>query len=488
MKPVILGAGLAGLTAALSLSPQPVILVSACKLGEGCASAWAQGGIAAAIGADDSFDLHTHDTLAVGGDLNDAKIVRQTIQDGVSVIEKFVTSGVCFDRDTQGKILLGLEAAHQKRRIVHAADATGMAVVQALIALARATLSIEIIENATAKTLLTNDGISGVVLQQGDREITLSTNTVVLATGGATALWRDTTNPLENWGSGLLLAARAGATLGDLEFVQFHPTAIDLGRNPMPLATEALRGEGAVLVDETGARFIDELQPRDIVARAIWQQIAKGHHVFLDASQTIGKNFSVRFPNTYTLCLDAHIDPTCTPIPVRPAAHYHMGGVLTDAHGRTDVKGLWACGEVACTGLHGANRLASNSLLEAASFGRRVAEDIAGTSLSRTSAPPTHNKARREEGGVVLATTKEKIRATMSDSVGLIRDRAGLEQALAFLSPLTQTCDMALIGAIIARVALHREESRGAHYRTDFPQTNPAANRSTFRLIDMENL
>ena len=499
MKPIILGAGLAGLTTALSLAPIPVILVSPCKLGEGCASAWAQGGIAAAIGTDDSYDLHTQDTLAAGAGINDAAIVRQTIQDGAATIEKFVTSGVAFDRDAQGKILLGLEAAHQKRRIVHAADATGLAVTQALIALARSTPSIEIIENATAKALLTSNGITGVILQQGNVEITLSTNTVVLATGGATALWRDTTNPHENWGSGLILAARAGATLGDLEFMQFHPTAIDLGRNPMPLASEALRGEGAILVDETGERFIDELQPRDIVARAIWQQIAKGHQVFLDATKTLGDRFITRFPNIYALCLDAHIDPAKAPIPVRPAAHYHMGGVLTDANGRTDVTGLWACGEVACTGLHGANRLASNSLLEAASFGKRVAEDIVGNQravlttttpspVSRKSAIPPLPQCGRGDTPNDGAITREKIRATMSDSVGLIRNREGLQQAIDFLSPLAQTSDMALVGTIITQAALRREESRGAHYRTDFPQTNLTGQRSVFRLSDMESL
>ena len=485
MKPIILGAGLAGLTTALSLAPLPVILVSSRELGESCASAWAQGGIAAAIGADDSAAFHTQDTLAVGAGINDTNIVRQTIQDGASIIENFVSSGVNFDRDTQGKLLLGLEAAHQKRRIVHAADATGKAVTKALIALARRTPSIEIIENATAKALLTNNGITGVVLQQGDAEVTLSTNTVVLASGGATALWRDTTNPHENWGSGLILAARAGATLGDMEFIQFHPTAIDLGRSPMPLASEALRGEGATLVDEKGHRFIDELQPRDIVARAIWQKIAEGHRVFLDASQTLGDRFAVRFPNIYAVCIDAHINPATALIPVRPAAHYHMGGVLTDAHGRTDVAGLWACGEVACTGLHGANRLASNSLLEAASFGKRIAEDIKGQTLIQRMPVTDGTYVPAQE---TQPDMRNKIRATLSDSVGLIRDRTGLKQALDFLAPFAQTSDMALVGTIIAHAALQREESRGAHYRSDFPQTAPIGHRSVFRLSDMESL
>ena len=316
---------------------------------------------------------------------------------------------------------------------------------------------------------------------------------MVLATGGASGLWRDTTNPHENWGGGLALAARAGATLGDLEFMQFHPTAIDIGRDPMPLASESLRGEGAVLIDETGARFTEELQPRDVVTREIWDHISKGHRVFLDARQAVGDKFAEHFPTIYEICVSAGIDPSCTPIPVRPAAHYHMGGVLTDAHGRTDVGGLWACGEVACTGLHGANRLASNSLLEAASFGWRVAEDIKNSLFRRK--PKTRmpvdsyvrSRARwiQAFAGMTEEEEREKIRATMSDDVGVIRDQAGLEHAIMLLSPLAEQSDMALVGLMIAHCALQREESRGAHFRSDFPHTDPIGQRSQFRLADI---
>jgi len=486
MKPVILGAGLAGLTTALALAPMPAVLISPCKLGQGCSSAWAQGGIAAALGANDNAQRHAQDTLSVGNGLNDVAIVRQITGDASLIIENLVAQGVAFDRDTQGHFNLGLEAAHQARRIVHALDATGPALMKALIAAARASATLEIIEDARAQKLIVDDGaIKGVVLKRGDNFETIETDQVVLATGGAAALWRETTNPHENWGGGLALAARAGATLGELEFMQFHPTAIDIARDPMPLASEALRGEGALLIDEKGDCFTDPLKPRDIVARAIWSHMAKGHKVYLDATKVLGSKFESRFPTIHALCLTSGIDPSLSPIPVRPAAHYHMGGVLTDACGRTDLKGLWACGEVACTGLHGANRLASNSLLEAASFGRRVADDIKSLPASK---PSKSTIFMEHASPQMIADVKLQIRATMSDSVGVIRDRAGLGRAIDYLSPLAKHDDCALVGLMIAHCALQRQESRGAHYRSDYPQTLVAAQRSQLRLNELESL
>ncbi|MFY9288636.1 MAG: L-aspartate oxidase, partial [Alphaproteobacteria bacterium] len=360
MKAVIIGAGLAGLTTALSLAPMPVIVLSAKKLGEGISSGWSQGGIAAAVGSHDTAQLHAADTLKAGAGLSDASIARQVTEDGASIIDQLINTGVNFDRDEEGRLRLGLEAAHSQRRIVHAAgDGTGAAIMKALIRAVKLMPSIEVIEDACASDILTHSGaVSGVLVEIKGKASIIPTNAVVLATGGAGALWQHTTNPLSSWGQGLALAARAGAVLGDLEFMQFHPTAIDCGRDPMPLASEALRGEGALLIDENNQRFVDELQPRDIVARAIWQHMQKGHRVFLDARQSIGSSFSKRFPSIYASCMTAHIDPSLHPIPVRPAAHYHMGGVMTGAEGRSTVEGLWACGEVACTGLHGANRLA----------------------------------------------------------------------------------------------------------------------------------
>lgn len=546
MKPVIIGTGVAGLTAALSLAPMPVIVLSAGKIGEASSSAWAQGGIAAAMGADDTPTLHAQDTLVAGAGLCNPDVVKTVTDDGPSVIEFLSSKDVAFDRDEVGQLRLGLEAAHSRRRIVHAADKTGAAILDALIIAARATSSIEIVEDVIATDLLTHDKmetsllpsrlregqgaglwrpqsdnpescverseggptscppsippssgrevflsspgkIAGVVVKRNGEISILSTRQVVLATGGAGALWRETSNPLGSWGGGLLLAARAGAALGDLEFMQFHPTAIDIGRDPMPLASEALRGEGCTLVDENGDRFTDELQPRDVVARAIWAQRAARRKVFLDARKALGQNFCKRFPTINNLCLSAGIDPATTPIPVAPAAHYHMGGVMTDMRGRTSIEGLWACGEVACTGLHGANRLASNSLLEAVSFGRRVADDLAGQTQSR---------ARFEVRGSGETTQTlpnkdrpELVRAIMSQHVSVLRDSAGLQQACAMLAPLAQYSGMAMVALMIADAALKREESRGAHTRTDFSETREAWQRHQHvMLADIENI
>ncbi|HUY69165.1 MAG TPA: L-aspartate oxidase [Alphaproteobacteria bacterium] len=488
-RPVIIGSGLAGLSVALALSPRPVILLAAARIGEQSSSILAQGGIAASLGTDDNAALHAEDTITAGAGLCDPAIVKAVTEDAASVIENLRARGVVFDAEAEGRLKLGLEGAHGKRRIVHAGgDGTGRAIMTALGKAVRATPSIAVIENAVATDLLTDThgAIAGVAfLRDGERQA-IETGCAVLATGGAGALWLHTTNPHGSWGHGLALAARAGAVLADLEFMQFHPTAIDAARDPMPLASEALRGEGATLIDETGARFMQdfprrELEPRDVVAHAIWRHMGEEHKVFLDARAALGADFARRFPSIHALCLETGIDPATMPIPVRPAAHYHMGGVKTDAQGRTSVEGLWACGEVAATGLHGANRLASNSLLEAASFGRRVAGDIRGfeKNLCGIRYPAFGKKSSRP---LVAADDRAQIRAIMSTHLGVVRDGAGLEEAVRRLMPLADRSDMALAGLTIAAAALRREESRGAHCRRDFPRTESAAQSSLLTL------
>jgi L-aspartate oxidase len=483
--PVVIGAGLAGLTVALSLSNRSVIVLSSGELGGESSSAWAQGGIAAAIGGDDSATLHSADTVSAGGGICDPEVVRLVTADGPAVINRLIALGVPFDRAASGYLMRGLEAAHSRRRIVHAGgDGTGQAIMRTFVEAVRRAPSIKVIEHAVARQLLIEGGeICGVVFERHRHLGEIATDRVVLATGGAGALWRHCTNPLGSWGSGIALAARAGAVVADLEFVQFHPTAIDTGCDPMPLASEALRGEGATLINDRGERFMEssgraELEPRDIVARAIWAEIAAGRKTFLDARDSISKNFSHRFPTIYAHCQAAGIDPARAPIPVRPAAHYHMGGIATDARGRTSVLGLWAVGEVASTGLHGANRLASNSLLEAASFGCRVAADIAQTpgrhtgQISSTDDPVGESPRMRET-----------VRSTMSAHVDVLRDDAGLKEAVRILAPLVGRSDMALAGFLIAWAALLRTESRGSHARTDYPERAARWERRQFLSV-----
>jgi L-aspartate oxidase len=298
------------------------------------------------------------------------------------------------------------------------------------------------------------------------------TGRIVIATGGLSGLFSHGTNPVGSWGQGLAMAARAGAVLRDVEFVQFHPTALDAPGAQLSLISEAVRGEGAILVDETGARFMDgvpgqELAPRDVVARAVWDQLRAGHRVFLDARGIKGLDFAARFPGITQQCRAVGIDPVSAPIPIRPAAHYHMGGIKTDLHGRTNVTGLWAVGEVACTGLHGANRLASNSLLEALVCAGLVAESL------KTTAERPIRLAHR--GPPLRLSDPQPVRPIMSRAAGVLREGEDLRRGAAELDLLAETNDAALIGLMIVVAGLRREESRGAHYRTDFPRKGGAA-------------
>lgn len=472
-QPVIVGGGLAGVMTALMLEG-PCVLLSAGPLAAArpamASSMLAQGGIAAAVGADDTPALHAADTLAAGAGLCDPAIVDRVTADGPDAIARLSAFGVHFDRAADGTLKLGLEAAHCRHRIVHArGDASGAAIMEALVARVCATPRITVLENARVQSLLTHDGaVTGLRASVMGRDITWPAPAVVLATGGIGGLFGDTTNPLGSCGQGLALAARAGAVLGNLEFVQFHPTALAARHvaGPMPLISEAVRGEGAVLVDENGDRFTEELAARDIVSRAVWRHMRAGHHVFLDARQVLGARFATRFPAIDALCRAQGIDPARQPIPVRPAAHYHMGGVVVDGRGRTGVPGLWACGEVSCTGLHGANRLASNSLLEAVSFGTWVARDLSGLSLAHT-APPG-------EDGVAPPLTpapSEALRRVMARGAGVVRTHDELHETLWRFASRMEHDDAALVAAMVVFAAQQRRESRGGHFRADFPET-----------------
>ncbi len=499
---LILGAGVAGLFTALKLAPFPCLVLAGSRPGQSGASAWAQGGIAAAVAAADSWQAHAADTVAVGAGLCDPDVAAMVARDAPARIDDLLRLGTPFDRNPDGTLAVGREAAHSAPRIVHVrGDRAGAEVTAALAARVEATPSINVLEGFHAVELAQENGrVTGLFARYGSgpetRLILFRASAVILATGGLGALYAVTTNPSESRGEGLGMAARAGALIADPEFVQFHPTAFAIGKDPAPLATEALRGEGAILIDETGERFLldihpmAELGPRDIVARAIHRRIVGGHRVYLDCRAAIGVKFEEHFPSVYAACRAAGINPTREPIPVAPAAHYQMGGIASDLKGRSTLPGLWVVGECASTGLHGANRLASNSLLEGLVFGARVAEDIQGTIAVQTARgdAPAPRLFNAPPAPAVL-------RQAMSRLVCLERDQDGLKEALTIIRQVERAgagepalLNMTAAAKLVAAAALARRESRGAHYRTDFPQSDDVPRRSILTLADADRI
>ena len=507
---IVVGSGMAGLVCALALAPRSVTLMTKTPRLEGGSSLWAKGGIAAAIGPDDTPEHHAADTLSAGAGLSDPESALRLAEEGVENLQWLVDEGVPFDRAVNGTLDLAQEAAHRYARIVHAGgDATGRVLMQALIKRVRATRSITVLEETFAHDLIVSDGqVHGLVAYHPKKSwATHYSPHVVLATGGIGMTWWHTSNPSEATGDGLAMAARAGANLADLEFVQFHPTvlAIESKTNgaSLPLLTEALRGAGALLLDESGYRFMlsehpaAEMAARDIVARAIEKRTRAGHRVYLDLRPVLTGGHGASFPQAIEASKRAGFNPKTEPLPVIPAAHYHMGGIQTGHRGRTSIDGLWACGEVAATGVHGANRLASNSLLEAAVYARRVAADIRGHPGSQNKQPSLAAAAPKVPPNSACAELKRIFAATrklMSRHVGVLRSGDGLETAFSQLSKFdrqlrelsdqytahdpssadtvvswSETRNLLLVARLVTLAALQRQESRGAHYRDDHP-------------------
>lgn len=494
---VVVGSGVAGLTAAIQARAvgYKVMLVTKASVDQG-STRWAQGGIAAALDPNDSPEQHWKDTVVAGAGLCDADAVRILVSEGPNAVRRLIARGARFDTTATGELALTREGGHHRNRIAHAGgDATGLEISRALVDAVRSDDGIELIEHALVLDLLLDDlgatqGLTLHVMGEGQRDGVgaVLASAVVLATGGIGQVFSQSTNPKVATGDGIALALRAGAALADLEFIQFHPTVLYIGENALGqqlLISEAVRGEGAFLVDHAGNRFMKDvheladLAPRDVVAKAIMRTMIETQqlHVWLDARE-IGAHFKDRFPTVYSSLMEYGINPETDLIPVSPAQHYHSGGIRTDLYGRTLVPGLFACGEVACTGVHGANRLASNSLLEGLVFAERIGAVLAaGLPAKRpvsasTAVPQLLDNAHRHD-----------LQNTMSKHVGVLRSQESMSTALEDLGPLlrqtsNQPCtenwemtNLHTVATAITQAALIRTETRGSHWREDFPQS-----------------
>ena len=490
---LVVGAGLAGLYLALKLAPRQVFVLTSRRSSKGAASAWAQGGIAAALSPDDSPESHAKDTMAAGDGLVDPDIAMILASEGAGRVHDIAAMGVPFDRDKNGELYLSLEAAHSMPRVARVkGDTAGKEIIDVMVKRAQAADHINGLIGWRAESLLQDDngGVAGALARRDDGAMLgIEADVTVMATGGVGGLFAVTTNPRTARGDALGMAAVVGAKMRDMEFVQFHPTAIDIGRDPAPLATEALRGEGATLVNANGKRFMakyhkdGELAPRDDVARAIFAEIQAGRPPFLDCREAIGSHFDAEFPTVFESCMSAGIDPRTAPIPVAPAVHYHMGGIATDSYGQSNLDGLLAVGECSAVGVHGANRLASNSLLEAIVFGGRAAEYIAGRDWAEKKA----GTIRSQPWLAMPADITQTLRNGMTAHCGVRRNAHDLNQLLHLIDEIIDNIGRAnplIASKMIVSAALAREESRGGHFRDDFPKAKKAA-LSSYLTYDM---
>ncbi|TWG90622.1 L-aspartate oxidase [Nocardioides sp. J9] len=510
---VIVGSGIAGLTAALRLREHvdKVLVVTKDVLSAG-STQWAQGGIAAALGPEDTPGQHEVDTLVAGAGACDADAVRVLVDEGPEAVHELIALGTNFDHTADGELSLTREGGHHRDRIAHAGgDATGAEIQRALVAAIDAAPDIEVIQHALAVDLLlaADGGVAGVTLHvmgEGQREGVgaVHCRAVVLASGGFGQVFSQTTNPPVSTGDGMALALRAGATLRDLEFVQFHPTVMYLGpdsRGQQPLISEAVRGEGAFLVDDEGNRFMQgvhelaDLAPRDVVAKAIMKRMLETGrpHMWLDARHLGADFWERRFPTILATARSHGVDPVAELIPVSPACHYVSGGVRTDLDGRSDVPGLYASGEVACSGVHGANRLASNSLLDGLVFSRRIAKVLPGE-LRDWAEPATDHRAQ----GLVPGSARRELQETMTSRVGVLRHADGLAEAVQLLDKVAavesavidqeawETTNLLTIATALAEAAALREETRGSHWREDHPERDDSvfAGHYDVRMVD----